>query len=66
MEKPISMIIDETKQALISVINGCQLHPSIIEMIIKEVYLEVNSLNMNVASKEKEAYLQEEKESTEK
>lgn len=59
MEKPISLIIDETKQSLIETINGCKLHPSIIEMVIKDIYVEVSNLSSTVATKEKEQYLQE-------
>ena len=64
MEKPISMIIDETKQMLISTINECQLHPSILEMIVKDIYTEISMLNVNLRNQEKEQYLKEQKEST--
>lgn len=59
MEKPVSMIIEETKQLLADAINNCKLHPSIIEMIVKDVYLEVCQLNMVNTTKEKEQYLKE-------
>lgn len=65
MEKPISMIIEETKQELISVINKCQLHPSLTEMILKDIYTEISMLSMNIRNQEKEKYLQEQ-ESTER
>lgn len=57
MNKPFSLIVEETKQELINIINKCNLHPSIVEMIIKEIYLEVNRLNTETKIKEKEQYL---------
>ena len=59
MEKPVSMIIEETKQSLADTINNCKLHPSIIEMIVKDIYFEVCQLNMANIAKEKEQYLKE-------
>lgn len=59
MNKPFSIIVEETKQELVSVINQSGLHPSIIEMIVKDIYWEVNRLNIETTTKEKERYLQE-------
>ena len=59
MEKPVSMIIEETKHELANVINNCKLHPAIIEMIVKEIYVEVCQINAANAIKEKEEYLKE-------
>ena len=59
MEKPISMIIEETKKALTDTINMCRLHPAIIEMIVKDIYLEVCQFNAVNTTKEKELYVQE-------
>ena len=44
MEKPISLVIEETKQSLIETVNNCRLHPSIIEMIVKDIYIEICQL----------------------
>ena len=66
MEKPISMIIEETKQSLISTLNGYQLHPSILEMIVKDVFTEIVAINNNIKAQEKEVYLKSLQESTEK
>ena len=41
MEKPISMILSESKQVIINAINSTNLHPSLLELIIKDVYNEV-------------------------
>lgn len=59
MDKPISIIIQETKQALADVINKSNLHPAIIELIIKDIYLEVCQLNLANTAKENEQYLKE-------
>lgn len=63
MDKPVSMIIEETKTSLVDIINNCKLHLSVVEMIVKDIYMEVHQLNTANAAKEKEQYLQE---STEK
>lgn len=52
MNKPISISIEETKQSLIDVVNNCKLHPSIIELILKDVYWEVNQLKIVTIAKE--------------
>ena len=57
MNKPFSLIIQETKQELIDVINNSNLHPSVIEMIVKDIYLEVNRLNAETIKKEKEQFM---------
>jgi hypothetical protein len=59
MDKPVSMIIEETKTLLADIINNCKLHPAIIEMIVKDIYMEVRQLNAVNAAKEKEQYIQE-------
>ena len=63
MNKPFSLIIEETKQELIDVINNSNLHPSIMEMIVKDIYLEVNRLNVETIKNEKEQFMKVMKES---
>ena len=65
MEKPITMVVNETRGSLIKTINESNLPPFIIEMMLKDIYTEVNQLNINVSTREKEEYLQSLKESTE-
>ena len=65
MEKPITMVVNETRESLIKTINESNLPPFIMEMMLKEIYAEVNQLNINVTIREKEEYLQSLKESTE-
>lgn len=62
MDKPMSILIEETKQELIDVVNRCKLHPSIIELIIKDVYWEINQIKINTIAKEQKMM----QESTEK
>lgn len=58
MEKPISMIIEETRKELINTINACGLHPSIMEMILKEIYQTYVEVKNNIEKQEMEKYLQ--------
>lgn len=59
MNKPFSIIVEETKQKLVDIINQSGLHPSIVEMIVKDIYWEVNRLSIETTTREKEYYLQE-------
>ena len=56
MKKPFSLMVQETKQELVDVINKSNLHPSVMEMIIKDIYWEVNQLNIETLKKEKEQW----------
>jgi hypothetical protein len=57
MEKPVSMIIEETKQSLADIINNCKLHPAIIEMIMKDAYFEICQFNAINTKREKEQFM---------
>jgi hypothetical protein len=57
MNKPFSLIIEETRQNIIDAINKSNLHPSIMEMIIKDIYLEVSRLNAETIKREEEQFL---------
>lgn len=41
IEKPISLILEESKRVIIDAVNSINLHPTLLEMIIKDVYNEV-------------------------
>ena len=58
MDKPVSMLIEETQKSLTDIINKCRLHPSIVEMIVKDIYLELCQFNAVNTMKEKEQYMQ--------
>lgn len=63
MKKPFSLMVQETKQELVDIINKSNLHPSVIEMIVKDIYWEVNRLNIETLKKEKEQFIKESDES---
>lgn len=56
MDKPLSLRIEETKQSLVNVINTSQLHPYILDSILKDLYNEIHILCMNQSKQEIEAY----------
>ena len=41
IEKPISLILEESKRVIIDAVNSTNLHPTLLEMIIKDIYNEV-------------------------
>lgn len=59
MNKPFSLIVEETKEELINVINKSNLHPSAMEMILKEIYMEINRLKNETMIREKEQFAEE-------
>lgn len=59
MYKPTSIAIEETKNSIIDIINKSKLHPSIIELMLKGIYLETVILSNDVFQQEKETYLKE-------
>jgi hypothetical protein len=56
MDKPLSLRIEETKQTLVNTINSSQLHPYILDSIVKDLYNEIHILYMNQSKQEIEAY----------
>lgn len=58
IQKPVSVIIEETKGNLAKVINESGLHLSLIEMIFKDMYLEVCNQAERIYVREKAAYEQ--------
>lgn len=57
MDRPISMIIEETRKSIIDTINKSKLHPSIIELMLNGIHLEATMLSNEVSQQEKEIYL---------
>lgn len=41
IQKPISLVMEEAKKTIIDAINGVQLHPTLLEMIMKDIYVEI-------------------------
>ena len=69
--KPISLAIDDAKKSIIQAINNTQLHVTLVEMIMKELYMEVqeqakltkerelNEYNRQLAEEEKTSSAEE-------
>lgn len=69
MEKPISMILNETKLGLANICNQSGLPSYMLEPILKELYLEAKELAKQQLKQDEEmykAYLNKEKEETNK
>lgn len=56
VEKPITMVIEETKNNLINVINQSGLHPFILDSIMKELHNEIHISYLKQAQMEAENY----------
>ena len=72
LTKPISLAIDDAKNSIIQAINNTHLHITLVEMIMKELYMEVqeqakltkerelNEYNRQLAEEEKASSADEE------
>lgn len=56
MEKPASLLIQETRNNIINILNESKLHPSILELIIKDIMNDVTNASTRVKNKELEEY----------
>lgn len=56
MNKPISMIIKETNDKLIATCNESGLPACILELIVKNIYNEVNGLSEKILDNDKKSY----------
>lgn len=56
IQKPISLIIEESKSTIVDAINSARLHPILLEMIVKELYLEIQSQARMMSEREKVEY----------
>lgn len=56
MNKPLTMVIKETKKKLINVCNESGLTPAILDLIIQGIYTDVHSLAERQALEEEMAY----------
>lgn len=57
MDKPISVLMEDFKSELIKVINESNLHISVVDLILGQVYSEVNQTAARVAENEKAEYI---------
>ena len=56
MNKPISVIIEDTKKSIANTLNESQLHPYIMDTIMRDLYEEVHSLYIRTVQNEKDEY----------
>lgn len=56
LQKPLSIAIKEFKDDISTVINESQLSAIILEMVIKDLYLEIKNISGNQLKLEEESY----------
>ena len=56
MEKPASLLIQETRHDIINILNESKLHPTILELIMKDIMNDVTNASTRVKNKELEEY----------
>lgn len=56
MEKPASLLIQETRNNIINILNESKLHPGILELIMKDIMNEVITASTRIKNKELEEY----------
>lgn len=56
MERPASLLIQETRSNIINILNESKLHPSILELIMKDIMNDVTNASATVKNKELEEY----------
>lgn len=58
INKPVSMVLNEAKDVIVKAINSVQLHPTLLEMVIKDIYNEVKYNAVAFSEREKAEYEQ--------
>lgn len=56
MERPASLLIQETRNNIINILNESKLHPTILELIMKDIMNDVTNASTRVKNKELEEY----------
>lgn len=56
MDKPLTLKIEDTKNALVQIINESNLHPYILDSIVGNIYNEVHMLYMQQMQQERKEY----------
>lgn len=56
MEKPASLLIEETRHDIINILNESKLHLSILELIMRDIMNDVTNASARVKNKELEEY----------
>lgn len=66
MDKPVSILVNETKTKLIQLCNSSNLPPCVLELIIESIYKEIHSLSQNQLHEDELVYLNSIKEDAKK
>ena len=56
--KTLTMQIEEFKNSLVQIINESNIAPYFVEMVLRDIYLEVNQAAKNQLQQEQQAYIQ--------
>lgn len=56
LQKPVALIVEEAENTIVNAINSVQLHPSLLEIIMKGLYLEVKEQARITSEREKDDY----------
>lgn len=56
MEKPASLLIEETRHDIINILNESKLHSSILELIMRDIMNDVTNASARIKNKELEEY----------
>lgn len=59
IQKPVSLIVKETREEIVKLINNTQLHPTLFGMILKEVYAEFQEYEQKYTEQEQTQYYNE-------
>ena len=43
IQKPLSVVMVETRDMIVNTLNATQMHPTLLEMILKDIYAEVQA-----------------------
>ena len=65
MNKPLTMVVKETRTKIVNICNESGLPPVILDLIMQGVYSEIHSLTEQQTANEEKAYMQTLKESDE-
>lgn len=56
MNKPANLIVEETKESIVKIVNESGLPPFLLEPILKEIYNQVNILKQQELEQSKKQY----------
>lgn len=56
MDKPLSIVIEETRQSIADAVNKSHLPPALLAYIVKDVYSELRQIEANQYKQDKIAY----------